>query len=353
MRADQVINGEKFASEFVCQICRTHVVGNDPKLTKCSHMFCGDCLADWFIKHPDSNSSDGNAFLPCPTCDTALDKDTDVFPIEKKSPLLWRMLRGLKVKCDSKQGPCVGKGCKWTGEYADYWQHLKAVADANAKAEEHEVKEIVASAEVIKEQPPSPSTCSPCSPAPSEGSTLDDNGKVCPSSEEDWHQAHMDDSTGVSDLEEPLGQDLSALIRGWMDLELDSCDLASAAPCEEADVTTTALPPLTLLEERTITSTTPNLNEAGSATKAKAKKEKSLQAHAAQTHAQAQANYQWQLYAHYQMEYMRHYQAAYARHQVNQLNQIAHANQMAHAARMHQAMQLHQQHLLAQGTHTR
>jgi hypothetical protein len=245
------------------------------------------------------------------------------------------MLRGLKVKCNSIEGACVGKGCKWTGEYADYWKHLK----------------VIESIEIIKEQPPSPGTSSLCSPAPSEGSTLDDNGKGSPS-EEDWHRMHMDDNVGVPDLEEPLGQDLSALIRGWMDLESDSCDLASPVKCEAADVISTALPALPLLEDQTIKGTTLNYSEAGSTTKAKAKKEKSLQAHAAQTHAQAQANYQWQLYAHYQMEYMRHYQAAYAR-QVNQLNQIAHANQMAHAARVHQAMQLQQQHLLAQGTNTR
>jgi len=364
--ADQLINEEKFATEFICQICQTHVVGNNPKLTKCSHLFCGDCLADWFTKHQSQNTKKINRSVPCPACASSLRKETDVFLIEKNSALLWRMLQGLKVKCDSKQGPCVGKCCKWTGEYADYGRHLQAAADATAEISESE--EVITTSVTLKELPPSPSTCSQCSPAPSEKSSFDDDGKECPS-EEDWHPVLMNDNVSALNLEEPLGQDFSALIRGWMDLEPGSSDLeginAALPPrpltnrCDNMsqflqDVLGVEYPrPEIPSEDMTTRKATATQSEMArfvepSPTKLKTKKEKSFQAHVAQTHAQAQASYQWQLYAQYQAAYAQQYQAAYERQvQVNQINQ------MAHAARVHQAMQLHQQHLLAQVSHSR
>jgi hypothetical protein len=325
---EQLINEEKFATEFVCQICRTHVVGNNPKLTKCSHMFCGDCLADYF----DQNTNKKNGSAPCPVCASSLNKESDVFLIEKSSALLWRMLKGLKIKCASKQGPCVGKCCKWTGEYADYGRHLQAAADASAKVQE--LEEVIVAAPSTKELPPSPSTCSQCSPALSEESSSDDNGKDS-SSEDDWRQSHLDNSIppiSPVNLEEPLGQDLSALIRGWMDLEPDSDALPIAIEGVSA-------PPPSMSASDAIKSRRDAICEGMDflvplPAKMKAKKEKSIQAHVAQSQAQAQASYQWHLYAQYQMAYARQYQMT----------------QMAHAARVHQAMQfqLQQQHLLAQ-----
>lgn len=308
------------------------MVGNNPKLTKCSHMFCGDCLADYF----DQNTNKKKGSAPCPVCASSLNKESDVFLIEKSSALLWRMLKGLKVKCASKQGACVGKCCKWTGECADYWRHLQAAVDASAKVQE--LEEVIVSAPTIKESPPSPSTCSQCSPALSEELSSDDNGKdSSSSSEDDWRQSHLDNSippiSPVS-LEEPLGQDLSALIQGWMDLEPDSDDRTPPIAIEGVSA-----PPPSMLASDAIAGRRNAVWElenfvVPSPAKTKAKKEKSIQAHAAQSQAQAQASYQWHLYAQYQIAYARQYQMT----------------QMAHAARMHQAMQfqLQQQHLLAQ-----
>jgi len=44
------------AEEFICKICQIHVVGCSPKLTNCSHLFCGDCIAQWFDQHPQSQT---------------------------------------------------------------------------------------------------------------------------------------------------------------------------------------------------------------------------------------------------------------------------------------------------------
>lgn len=314
------------------------MVGNNPKLTKCSHMFCGDCLADYF----DQNTNKKKGSAPCPVCASSLNKESDVFLIEKSSALLWRMLKGLKVKCASKQGACVGKCCKWTGEYADYWRHLQAAADASAEVQE-QLEEVIFPAPTIKESPPSPSTCSQCSPALSEESSSDDNGKDS-SSEDDWRQSHLDNSApSISpvNLEEPLGQDLSALIQGWMDLEPDSDDRTLPIAIEGV-----CAPPPSMSASDAIASRRNAIASRRNAicelenfvvpspTKMKAKKEKTIQAHAAQNQAQAQASYQWHLYAQYQLAYAQQYQMT----------------QMAHAARVHQAMQfqLQQQHLLAQ-----
>jgi hypothetical protein len=119
--------------EFVCKICMVHVVGSDPKLTKCSHLFCGDCLAQWFKVQPTSLSwaqrAKTKGKVPCPVCKDPLDPKEDVFPVCEQGPnhsaFLWKMLSGLQVKCsnDPSCNPC-GK-CNWKGTYSDFQEHIK------------------------------------------------------------------------------------------------------------------------------------------------------------------------------------------------------------------------------------
>merc|ERR1712227_797163 len=95
------------AGEFVCKICQIYVVGRSPKLTQCSHLFCGDCLAQWFSRQPDSNCKaargmPGQARMaPCPVCKTPLDERHHVSVVSSRSAhaVLWRMLASLKIVC--------------------------------------------------------------------------------------------------------------------------------------------------------------------------------------------------------------------------------------------------------------
>jgi hypothetical protein len=131
--ADQLIKGDDdFVDEFVCKICLVHVVGCGPQLTKCSHLFCGDCLQQWFDTHPTNQTwaqrAKAGGAVPCPVCKTSLQKDKDVYPVEQhgnaNSAFLWRMIQGLKVKCDGKHSACGGSCCAWQGELGSYHNHL-------------------------------------------------------------------------------------------------------------------------------------------------------------------------------------------------------------------------------------
>merc|ERR1719389_1548584 len=114
--AEQLTMHEDFADEFVCKICLVHVVGCGPKLTTCSHLFCGDCLQQWFAQHPSNQTwaqrAKTGGTVPCPVCKTPLRKDSDVYAVEKNgtghSPVLWRMIQSLRVRCKGQEGTCGG-----------------------------------------------------------------------------------------------------------------------------------------------------------------------------------------------------------------------------------------------------
>eukprot|EP00392_Amoebophrya_sp_AT5.2_P011461 g11538.t1 len=127
------------AEEFICKICYVHVVGISPKLTKCSHLFCGDCLAKWFDQHPEIQSwaqrakTAGDVMahtVPCPVCKTALNEQVDLHPIcpsatQSEHVLLWRMLSSVKVMCANHPKVEPGKKCDWIGEYGQYQAHIQ------------------------------------------------------------------------------------------------------------------------------------------------------------------------------------------------------------------------------------
>uniref|UniRef100_A0A7S1W6N2 RING-type domain-containing protein n=1 Tax=Alexandrium catenella TaxID=2925 RepID=A0A7S1W6N2_ALECA len=124
----------QITEEFVCKICLVHLVGCVPRLTRCSHLFCGDCLAQWFAMQPATQTwagrAQGAASVPCPACKEPLDQDRDVFPIlpggRGCSSLLWQMLSRTKIMC-ANHPSCDPEGtCMWQGDYGSYQAHIRS-----------------------------------------------------------------------------------------------------------------------------------------------------------------------------------------------------------------------------------
>lgn len=135
IQEDQLV-GE--AEEFICKICYVHVVGNGPFLTNCSHLFCGDCLTEWFQTHPECQSWAQRAkaagpqrIVPCPVCKQNLNEKTDLYPVcstsmRSENLLLWRMLSSLKIMCKNHPKVYPEGRCDWIGEYGTYQAHIQA-----------------------------------------------------------------------------------------------------------------------------------------------------------------------------------------------------------------------------------
>lgn len=123
---EQLSNRDQCSDELFCNIC-FQVVGCTPKLTKCSHLFCGDCLEQWFVAQPNTQSwaqrARTSGTVPCPVCKTPLQKSEGVHVVAKTGAraVLWRMLSSLKVQCSK---PHDDGCCTWTGTYGDYWDHV-------------------------------------------------------------------------------------------------------------------------------------------------------------------------------------------------------------------------------------
>jgi len=124
------------AEEFICKICQIHVVGCSPKLTNCSHLFCGDCIAQWFSQHPESQtwaqrarSAGPERVVPCPVCKQPLNEKRDLYPVcgatsRSENLLLWRMLSSLKIMCVNHAKLRSDGKCDWIGEYGQYQKHI-------------------------------------------------------------------------------------------------------------------------------------------------------------------------------------------------------------------------------------
>ena len=98
-------NQEAHAAEFTCSICFQLV--DAPLLTRCQHVFCTSCLQDWFDRGKPS----------CPTCSTELDPRHGAGELKLASPLAWRVLGRLRVRCSVPN-------CTWAGEYSEVTSHL-------------------------------------------------------------------------------------------------------------------------------------------------------------------------------------------------------------------------------------
>ncbi|KAF4685781.1 hypothetical protein FOZ60_006096 [Perkinsus olseni] len=135
---DQLLNPTPESEEFVCKICHTYIVGCHPKITKCSHMFCGDCLEEWSQIQPTFRSwvqvarTAGQARnVPCPVCKTPLNDKKEIFSINPPDPQrpecqsIWKMLSNLKIKCHYDPDFDPTGSCQWTGTYSTYQAHAK------------------------------------------------------------------------------------------------------------------------------------------------------------------------------------------------------------------------------------
>jgi hypothetical protein len=372
--AEQLVSDDDFADEFVCNICLVHVVGCGPKLTKCSHLFCGDCLHQWFMQHPGNQTwaqrAKSGGCVPCPVCKTALNKDTDVFPVEEHgdgdSAILWQMIQGLQVKCDGRQ--CADGCCSWIGKLGNFQQHLQSgtcgmhwVVKEATLPEEAPTEVFVLDAPV-KEVPSSPTTCSLCSP---ENSSVEEwsIGSVGEVSEDEpdcldvafagsAEAGAADEASGFAEpgaADEASGHDLTSLIRALIDIKAEDTEIAlqpslntAFAPVVErmqdqvieVDATGTcqpatgaALTPANCPEvvehlQDQVAAAKPTTNPQGSKpnkpkkSKSKAKKSSGIEDAEQATDAQkrVQVAYQWQMQqwqaAQYQMAYAQRYQMA-------------------------------------------
>jgi hypothetical protein len=123
----------EMSQEFVCKICLVHVVGCRPKLTNCSHLFCGDCIKDWFSMHRGNLSWAGRiksaGTVPCPMCKEPLHGESDLHAISPDgqggSLQLWKMLAATKVRCANHPKCRPGGQCDWVGDYGSYQEHAR------------------------------------------------------------------------------------------------------------------------------------------------------------------------------------------------------------------------------------
>jgi hypothetical protein len=131
--ADASAEGGDVTSEFVCKICQTHVVGCQPKLTTCSHLFCGDCISKWFAVQPSCQSWAGRAkgagSVPCPVCKEPLRADKDLHTVcsggKGGSAFLWQMLSSTRIICANHSKCRKGGRCDWEGDYGSYQEHIR------------------------------------------------------------------------------------------------------------------------------------------------------------------------------------------------------------------------------------
>ena len=93
-------------AEFTCAVCFQLV--DAPLLTTCHHVFCMSCLQDWMSNKPS-----------CPTCTRELDPRHGAGELRLGSPLAWRVLGRLRVRC-----PLHQQGCGWVGEYSELTSHM-------------------------------------------------------------------------------------------------------------------------------------------------------------------------------------------------------------------------------------
>lgn len=100
---------ENHYQEFICVIC-TQLV-ESPVLAECSHVFCSGCVEQWIGAH----SLEQEQNHKCPTCSARL--HTSPQPLAKASPLAWRVLGRVRVRCPLPM-------CSWRGEYSEVSSHL-------------------------------------------------------------------------------------------------------------------------------------------------------------------------------------------------------------------------------------
>jgi len=124
---------DEMVAEFTCRICRVHMVGCGPVLTRCSHLFCGDCIQQWFAMNPGNTTwaqrAQSGGSVPCPVCKEPLHKDKDLHPVRHDgdggSKMLHKLLSATRIMCANNPKCCSGGNCDWIGDYAAYPEHIR------------------------------------------------------------------------------------------------------------------------------------------------------------------------------------------------------------------------------------
>jgi hypothetical protein len=244
MESDDVDTG--LVDEFKCKICLVHVVGCRPVLTSCSHLFCGDCLDQWFAANPGNKTwaqrAKSAGTVPCPVCKEPLTKEHDLHPVcqdgEGGSKFLHQMLSRTRIVCaNNPRCRCDGQ-CNWVGDYGSYQEHirtcknlpdpsfaaptnadaLQAVAEPTVEAHTCEVEEPTKVAPVNDVQV---STVSPTSVADAELTSL--IGALMQTKARE--RTFSEDSCSTHDFGEPLAAESS---------DVDSSEHSEAAePADE------------------------------------------------------------------------------------------------------------------------
>jgi len=132
---DQVVGSANndLIEEFTCKICLVHLVGCEPQLTRCSHLFCGDCMSQWFAMNPGNKTwaqrAKSAGSVPCPVCKEPLHKDQDLNPVSRDgeggSQMLFRMLSDTKIVCGNNARCNANGQCDWKGDYGSYQEHIR------------------------------------------------------------------------------------------------------------------------------------------------------------------------------------------------------------------------------------
>mmetsp|Transcript_18519 Transcript_18519/g.43356 ORF Transcript_18519/g.43356 Transcript_18519/m.43356 type:complete len:581 (+) Transcript_18519:96-1838(+) len=256
---EQLLDSE-FSAEFTCKVCLVHIVGNGPMLTRCSHLFCGDCIVKWLESHPTycqtwAQRAQGGGTIPCPVCKEPLNKDRDLFKVGPDSGrdgmALWGLISQLKVVCAKHPKVTPGGQCQWVGEagnYAEHARHCKALLNG-----QHEGSSTSAASaepdEISDEEPTSqqshddPSKAEESEPAAEE--RRQEENPPQEDKEEDEPKGAPVDELVLSELEQLLGQQLQLSASGLKpgDLADDESDVDEkipdkplAVPEEEAEM---------------------------------------------------------------------------------------------------------------------
>lgn len=144
-----IVDGNNDASEFVCQICQTHLIGCRPKQTSCSHLFCGDCISKWQVAHKQMQTWVSRARVAevaptCPVCKTPIRAESDLHAVcpEGKGDraMLWKRLVATPIVC-ARSAACDPAGrCKWVGTYGTYQLHIRSCIIAPAEGPAAQVR---------------------------------------------------------------------------------------------------------------------------------------------------------------------------------------------------------------------
>ncbi len=97
---------------FSCPVCYSIPDLVDAVHTKCSHIFCANCIQTWMTRSDK-----------CPTCQVHLNP-SDILPLSQGNKLGYRVLGCLRVKC-----PLFKVGCKWVGDLSELHDHLTNSGD--------------------------------------------------------------------------------------------------------------------------------------------------------------------------------------------------------------------------------